>query len=74
MPKKFTFWRNAVIAETYEVVAESAEEAREQLMNGVHDPVNTEWIDWSNDHFELEFTEELDPLYRMVKDYKLVDN
>lgn len=75
MPKKFTFWRNAVIAETYEVVAESAEEAREQLMNGVHDPVNTEWMDWSSDHFELEFTEELDPLYCMIKDYnKLVDN
>ena len=72
--KKFTFWRNAIISETYEVEAESEEAAREQLMNGLHDAVHTEWMDWHSDQFELEFTEEMDPLYVMVKDYKSVDN
>ena len=67
--KKFTFWRNAIVAETYEVEAETEEEAREQLMNGQHDPISEEWMDWATDHFEVEFVEELDPLYRMVKDY-----
>ena len=73
MAKKFTIWRNAIIAETYEVVAESADEAIEQLRNGDHDPIHTEFIDWHGE-FELEHVEELDPLYRMVKDYKLVDS
>ncbi len=71
--KKFTFWRNCIVAETYEVEAESEEQAREKLFNGECDPVNSEWIDWHDRDFELEDVEELDPLYRMVKDYKLVD-
>jgi hypothetical protein len=72
--KKFTFWRNAIVAETYEVEAESEEEAREMVWNGdCGDPIRTEWMDWANDGFELEHVEELDPLYRMVKDYKSVD-
>lgn len=69
MSKKFTFWRNAIVAETYEVVADNEDAARELLMNGAVDPVNAEFMDWETDRFELEFTEELDPLYRMVKDY-----
>lgn len=73
--KKFTFWRNAIVAETYKVVAESEEEAREMLQNGAcGDPVHEEWIDWATDQFEMEDVEELDPLYRMVKDYKSVDS
>lgn len=69
--KKFTFWRNAIVAETYEVEAESEEAAREMLYNGAAgDPVHEEWIDWATDNFELEHVEELDPLYRMVKDFK----
>jgi hypothetical protein len=67
--KRFTFWRNAVIAETYVVEAESEEAAREQIMNGGSDPVHTEFIDWYTDDFEIESVEELEPLYRMVKDY-----
>lgn len=69
--KKFTFWRNAIIAETYEVEAETEEAAREQLMNGTVEPVFEEWIDWSSHDFELEDITELDPLYRMVKDYTI---
>lgn len=68
--KKFTFWRNAIISETYEVEAETEEQAREQLMNGLHDPVHSEWMDWATGNFELEETEEMDPLYVMVKGYK----
>jgi len=68
--KQFTFWRNAIVAETYLVEAESEEAAREMLNNGEVDPVGTEWMDWDTRNFELEHVEELDPLYRMVKEYK----
>jgi len=57
MPK-YTFWRNAIIAETYEVVATSEEEAREKLFNGEVDPFHEEWVDWHGDHFELEHVED----------------
>jgi hypothetical protein len=74
VPKKFTFWRNAIISETYEVEAESEEAAREMLHNGEVEVFSEEWMDWATNDFELEFTEELDPLYCMVKDYKSVDS
>lgn len=57
MPK-YTFWRNAIIAETYEVVATSEEEARTKLFNGECDPINTEWVDWHDSNFELEHVED----------------
>jgi hypothetical protein len=38
-------------------------------MDGCHEPVHTEWVDWANGTYEIEEVEELDPLYRMVKDY-----
>ena len=57
MPK-YTFWRNAIIAETYEVEAASEEAAREKLFNGECDPVNTEWIDWHDRDFELDYVED----------------
>jgi hypothetical protein len=71
--KKFTFWRNAIVCEYHEVEAETEEQARD-MMYDTGDPVRTEWMDWATNGFELEFVEELDPLYRMVKDYKSVDN
>ncbi len=72
--KKFTFWRNAIVAETYVVEAKDEEEARNMVWNGdCGNPVLTEWMDWASDDFELEDVEELDPLYRMIKDYKSVD-
>jgi hypothetical protein len=70
--KKFTFWRNSIVAETFVVEAETEEEARE-IVRDAPGPVCEEWIDWLSDDFELEGVEELDPLYRMVKDYKSVD-
>ncbi len=57
MPK-YTFWRNAIIAELYEVVATSEEEARTKLFNGECDPINTEWVDWHDSNFELEDVED----------------
>jgi hypothetical protein len=57
MPK-YTFWRNAIIAETYEVEAASEEAAREKLFNGECDPVNTEWMDWATRDFELDYVED----------------
>jgi hypothetical protein len=57
MPK-YTFWRNAIIAETYEVEATSEEAARDKLSNGECDPVNTEWVDWHDRDFELEYVED----------------
>ena len=71
--KRFTFWRKAIICEYHEVEAEDEEQARD-MMYDTGDPVRTEWLGWDNDTFELETVEELDPLYRMVKDYKSVDS
>ena len=71
--KKFTFWRNSIVSESFYVEAETEEEAREKLDNLDYESEITEFIDWATDDFELEDWEELDPLYRMVKDYKSVD-
>ena len=68
--KRFTFWRYAIIGETYVVEAATEEEALEMLHNGCCDPVDTEWIDWHGDSYELEHTEIIDPLYKMVKEHK----
>ena len=73
MAKQFTFWRNAIVSETYVVEADSEEAAREMLRDGQVEVFSEEWMDWATDDFELEHVEELDPLYRMVKDYKSVD-
>ena len=67
--KKFTFWRNAIISETYVVECETEEEAREMLWNGKVEVFTEAWVDWATDDFELEHVEIIDPLYRMVKDY-----
>ena len=72
--KKFTFWRNAIVAETYIVEAESEDAAREMIRDGSVEVFSEEWIDWATGDFELEDVEELDPLYRMVKNYKSVDS
>jgi plasmid replication initiation protein len=71
--KKFTFWRNTIVCEYHEVEAETEEQARD-MMYDIGDPVRTEWIDWATDGFELEHVEELDPLYRMVKDYQMSED
>ena len=72
--KKYTLWRNSIVSESFYVLAESEEEAQEKVDNGEYESEITEFIDWASDRFELEEVEELDPLYRMVKDYKSVDS
>ena len=67
--KKYTYWRNAIVCEVYQVEAENEDEAIQQLMDGCHEPVDTEWVDWATGGYEIEAVEELDPLDRMVKEY-----
>lgn len=75
MPKfKFTLVRAAVIDEYYEIEADSEEEALSLALDGNYgDPVRTEFVDWRDDEFSAVDCEDLEPLYRMVKDYKSVD-
>jgi hypothetical protein len=68
---KFTFSRRVVINEVYEILADSEEEANDAMSEGWYgDPVNTEFVDWYDDNFELEQTEVLDPLHKMIVDYE----
>jgi hypothetical protein len=68
--KAFTFWRNAIVSEVYVVECETEAQAREMLQNGEVEVFSEEFIEWATDHFELEHIEIIDPLYKMVKDYK----
>jgi hypothetical protein len=52
------------------VDAATEEDAREMLNRGEVEVFTSEWMDWATDHYELEHVEIIDPLYRMVKDYK----
>ena len=67
--KRFTFWRNSIVAETYVFEAESEEQAREMLMNGDVEVFSEEWMDWATRDFELEDVEIIDPLYLMIKQH-----
>lgn len=67
--KRFTFWRNAIVSEYYEVEAESEEQAAEQLVDGCHEPVHTEWMEWADRGYSLDSVEIIDPLYLMIKQH-----
>lgn len=71
MPKfKFTLCRAAVIDEYYEIEADSEEEAKSICYDGGYgEPVRTEFVDWRDDEWSAVDCEELEPLYRMVKEY-----
>lgn len=71
VPKfKFTLVRAAVIDEYYEIEADSEEEALSIALDGNYgDPIRTEFVDWRDDEFSAVDCEDLEPLYRMVKDY-----
>lgn len=72
---KFILVRAARIDEYYEVEADSESEALEYAYDGnLGDPIRTEFIDWSDDEYQVVDVEVIDPLYVMVKDYKSVDN
>ena len=71
---KFYLVRAAVIDEYYEVEADSEAEALEIAYDGnLADPYKTEFRDWADEEYEVVESEVIDPLYVMVKDYKLVD-
>jgi hypothetical protein len=57
MPK-YTYWRNAIVCEVYEVEAENEDKALEQLMDGCHEPIHTEWVDWAQGGYEFESVED----------------
>ena len=68
--KRFTFWRNAIVAEVYVVECETEEQAREMLQNGEVEVFSEEFMDWATRDFELEHEEIIDPLYLMIKQHK----
>ena len=57
MPK-YTFWRNAIVAETYIVEAKNEEAARQQLWDGEVEVFSEEFIDWATSDFQLEDVED----------------
>lgn len=68
---KFTFSRRVVMNEVYVIEADSEEEALDALSEGWYgDPIETEFVDWYDDDFELDKTEVIDPLHTMIKEYK----
>lgn len=70
---RYAVTRRSIIEETFWVEADSSLEALEMANNGDYsdDNIQTEWIDWYDDHFEMSDIEPepLDPLYKMVKEY-----
>jgi hypothetical protein len=71
MPKfKFQISRRSITLETYWIEADSEEEALQICYDGdTPDPV-LEFIDWMDHSYEVDDVECIDPLYKMVKDYK----
>ena len=68
---KFTLCRAAIIDEYYEIEADSEEEALEIAYDGnLGEPVRTEFLDWRDEEYSAIDCEDIEPLYRMVKDYK----
>jgi hypothetical protein len=57
MPK-YTFWRNAIVAETYIVEAKTEEDARQKLWDGEVEVFSEEWVDWATSDFQLEDVED----------------
>jgi len=57
MPK-YTFWRNAIVAETYIVEAKNEEAARQKLWDGEVEVFSEEFIDWATSDFQLEDVED----------------
>ena len=71
MPKYvFELYRRSITCETYWVEADSEEEALEIAGNGEAGDPQLEFIDWYDDNYVVESKECIDPLYKMVKEYK----
>ena len=68
---RFTFSRRVVMNEVYVIEADSEEEAVDALSEGWYGyPVESEFVDWYDDDFELERREVIDPLHTMIKEYE----
>ena len=69
MPK-YTFWRNAIVAETYIVEAKDENAARQQLWDGEVEVFSEEFVDWATSDFQLEDVE--DELITFIKSKEIV--
>ncbi len=71
---KFTFFRKSIVEEKFEVLADTLEEAQDQMLNGGYpDPTDTSWVDWYEDEFVADSEHPPEPqckLYDMVKEYE----
>jgi hypothetical protein len=56
--------------EVYWVEADSEEEAMEIAYDGNAGDPALDWVDWMDDQYEVDDVEIIDPLYKMVKEYK----
>lgn len=75
MPKyRYEITRRSITCETYWIEADSEDEAIEKIQNGDYEDPQLEFIDWYDDNYQVEDTECIDPLYRMVKEHKSVDS
>ena len=70
---KFLMSRTSLIEESYWVEADSEDEAQQLGFDGEIDnkePDYRKWIDYRDNEWSIDETVCIDPLYRMVKDYK----
>ena len=70
---KFLMSRTSLIEESYWVEADSEDEAQQMGFDGEIDnkePDYRKWIDYRDNEWSIDETVCIDPLYRMVKDYK----
>lgn len=71
---RFTYYRKSIFQESFDVEADSLEEAN-VIMNssgGYPDPVSCEWVDWYDNEFVTdpnELPEPLCPLHKMIQEY-----
>lgn len=71
MPKyRYQVSRRSIVLETYFVEADTEEEALQICYDGDVPEPCLEFIDWVDDQYEVDDKECIDPLYKMVKDYK----
>lgn len=72
---RYTLYRRSIFSEMFYIEANSIDEALELANEGAMDmePVASEWMDYYDDHYEIDETEDpepLDPLYKMIKEHK----
>ena len=57
--KRYTFVRSSIFEEHFVVEAESEAEALDKLSNGDYHSDLTDWLDWYDDEYTLEHSEDL---------------